>query len=314
MPSDNILTILIPGFKRPLDILFPNGKLPVCKRCKRIFKTRELCRERDGHTDIPWNTTYLCFIFDDSCLAKDSQGSTRIIDEDAMQCRITATLLDEAPDADLYHLKHKEITKPHTPICSLCKKKNYTRYHCREKQNHLHLPWVTFYIKLSTTPYERPDNSLPWPDNALLNNNSLWGNEYDMRHNLQAFKDNLYTVGKSHALLYIVQEDKYHLRVRRIQLYVPFSSPFIVNSNSSFALRFFIEITYTSGLDQVQLLRRTKELKTLLHLRALHTLLYITLQCSTTLPVIFGLLHPLTQPLTCHLITRKISPQITCRV
>ena len=246
MPSDNILTVLIPGFKRPLDILFPNGKLPVCKRCKRIFKTRELCRERDGHTDMPWNTTYLCFLFDDSCLGTDSAGITRIIDEDMMNCRFTATLLDDAPD--LFHLKHEEITRPHTPICSLCKKKNYTRYHCREKQQHLHLPWVTFYIKLTASPAcERPEGSMQLPDNVLMGNNSPWGNEYDMRNNCQAYKDNIYVVGKSRALLLIVAEDSYHLRVRTDQFFWSYISFCVTSTFTCFVLYSYTRAVAWSG-------------------------------------------------------------------
>jgi len=142
----NILTILIPGLKRPIDIEFPDGKLPVCQRCKKIYKTRELCRIRDGHNQIPWNTTYLCVSFDDSCLTHNSRGEICLVNEEMMQCRFEATLLDEPP----LPFRAKKIHEDdlYSPICTPCKEKNYTRHHCREKQQHSQLPWVTYYIML----------------------------------------------------------------------------------------------------------------------------------------------------------------------
>lgn len=70
----NTLVCTIPGIKNPVEIAFQSRKLPVCKKCKKIYKTRDLCRVRDQHTDLPWNTTYICFLVDDSCLVKNRNG------------------------------------------------------------------------------------------------------------------------------------------------------------------------------------------------------------------------------------------------
>ena len=42
-------------------------RLAVCHKCKKNYKTREMCRVRNGHTIEPWNTAYVCVTLDDSC-------------------------------------------------------------------------------------------------------------------------------------------------------------------------------------------------------------------------------------------------------
>lgn len=154
----NVLTVSIPGLKRPIDIEFPDGKLPVCQRCKKIYKTRELCRIRDRHNDIPWNTTYLCVSFDDSCLALNRMGELCLVDEERSQRRFTAQLLDEPP----LPLRHKMIHEEDkiSPICAHCKNKNYTKHHCRTKQEHTQLPWVTMYVMLSAIHHYDPTEQM----------------------------------------------------------------------------------------------------------------------------------------------------------
>ena len=146
---NNVLTILIPGLKRPIDIQFPDGKLPVCQRCKKVYKTRELCRIRDGHTSLPWNTTYLCVSFDDTCLSRNINGELCLVDEERQQCLYIAKYLKDPP----LPFRTKNIHEDgilDSPRCTNCKEKGYTRRHCRERQHHMQLPWVTTYVMLST--------------------------------------------------------------------------------------------------------------------------------------------------------------------
>lgn len=39
------------------------------------------------------------------------------------------------------------------PICYTCKQKNYTKTHCRKKQQHTFLPWSTVFVMLYAIPY-----------------------------------------------------------------------------------------------------------------------------------------------------------------
>jgi len=145
----NVMKYLIPGLKNIIEIPFPDSKLPVCKRCKKIYKTRELCRIRDGHTDVPWNVTYLCVTLDDSCFDRDSnKGDLRLVEEDSMQ--FVARSLPGPPMP--YCAKKGHLGGAKAPICMACKDKNYTRHHCRVKQKHQQLPWGTVYVLLSAIP------------------------------------------------------------------------------------------------------------------------------------------------------------------
>mmetsp|Transcript_16906 Transcript_16906/g.21391 ORF Transcript_16906/g.21391 Transcript_16906/m.21391 type:complete len:555 (-) Transcript_16906:177-1841(-) len=144
----NVLTYTVPGLKKPIDIPFPDRKLPVCKRCKKIYKTRELCRIRDGHTDIPWNTTYICITMDESCFTRNTTGDMRLKDEDAFQFNARSITGPPMP----YRSKVGTLGGTKAPICMACKDKNYTRHHCREKQQHQQLPWNTVYVMLSAAP------------------------------------------------------------------------------------------------------------------------------------------------------------------
>lgn len=149
----NILRYTIPGLTNPIDIPFPDRKLPVCKRCKKIYKTRELCRVRDGHTAVPWNTTYVCITLEDSCLKQNPSGDVTLVDEESNRF-IARTL--SGPTLPL-RAKRGHLNGTKTPICMACKDKNYTRHHCREKQQHLQLPWGTVYISLGAIPHNGPD-------------------------------------------------------------------------------------------------------------------------------------------------------------
>ena len=155
----NILKYTLPGLQNEIEIPFPDRKLPVCARCKKIYKSRDLCRIRDGHTDVAWNTTHLCVSLDDSCFAQTAKGELRLVDESTIKF-VASTLKGTIIP---YHTKKSDTLLPGTPICMACKQKNYTRNHCRGKQKHRQLPWGTVYVVLSAVPIstkesEKEDN------------------------------------------------------------------------------------------------------------------------------------------------------------
>lgn len=143
----NVLTCLIPGLKEIMDIPFPDRKLPVCEKCKKIYKTRRLCRERDGHTTFPWNKTYICFVLDDSCFTADDEGEEHLVTDDGPNpYKFIAKSEDCSPT--MYYARFEGRKDDQLdPICKPCKVKNYTKNHCRIKHRHNHLPWNTVYMK-----------------------------------------------------------------------------------------------------------------------------------------------------------------------
>ena len=64
----HICTVHPLGLPFPFDLPFPERRLPVCDKCKKNFKSRDLCRKRDGHKALPWQTTYVVVTLDDSAL------------------------------------------------------------------------------------------------------------------------------------------------------------------------------------------------------------------------------------------------------
>ena len=147
----NILKYRLPGLQKAIDIPFPDRKLPVCTRCKKIYKTRELCRVRDGHTAVPWNTTYICFSLDDSCFIRNARGEQCLVEEGPDKFQFFCRSISGPPMP--YCAKKGSLGgKKAPPICISCKDKNYTRHHCREKQGHLQLPWGTVYVMLYAAP------------------------------------------------------------------------------------------------------------------------------------------------------------------
>ena len=115
----NILKYTLPGLENEIEIPFPDKKLPVCARCKKIYKTRELCRVRDGHTDVAWNTTHLCFRLDDSCFAENEKGDICLVDESTMKFVASHTTGPVMP----YQTKKSDMLLSKTPICMACKQR-----------------------------------------------------------------------------------------------------------------------------------------------------------------------------------------------
>lgn len=122
----------------------------MCKKCKKIYKTRQLCRVRDGHTDLPWNTTYICFIVDESCTVNG-----RFVQQEGDRF-VAETIQEDVPP--LPYVADLSKLGPNPPICRMCKEKNYTRYHCRTNHCHKQLPWGTTYAVLKRI--ENGDGSL----------------------------------------------------------------------------------------------------------------------------------------------------------
>lgn len=134
----NTLICEVPGLSKPIEIAFNDSKLPVCSKCKKIYKTRKLCRVRDCHTDIPWNTTYICFKVDDSCLNEKGEFDCSSDDD------FDVELIKEEDVKTTYFAEYEKLGDT-AAICRPCKIKNYTKYHCRASNCHQNLPWTTFY-------------------------------------------------------------------------------------------------------------------------------------------------------------------------
>ena len=139
----NTLKFKIPGFEFPIYIPFTGRRLAVCERCKKNFKTRDYCRTRDCHVDLPWSQTYVCVSLDPSCTDRDG----KLLD---------GPFYARAVSPIAFHFDGDISNK--TPICAPCKDKNYTRKYCRHQKKHLQLPWSTVYVILSAGPENAEDS------------------------------------------------------------------------------------------------------------------------------------------------------------
>eukprot|EP00580_Thalassiosira_gravida_P002712 CAMPEP_0201620806 /NCGR_PEP_ID=MMETSP0492-20130828/45074_1 /ASSEMBLY_ACC=CAM_ASM_000837 /TAXON_ID=420259 /ORGANISM="Thalassiosira gravida, Strain GMp14c1" /LENGTH=399 /DNA_ID=CAMNT_0048090113 /DNA_START=231 /DNA_END=1427 /DNA_ORIENTATION=+ len=137
--SRHMCTVHPPGMPRAFDVPFPERRLPVCDRCKKNFKSRDLCRKRDGHKALPWQTTYIAVTITDGVLEKREDGEYIYID-----VPVTAEL-QETP---LMCLGPADGSMKLEPICKVCREKNYTRDYCRNTCKHTTPPWSTTYVKL----------------------------------------------------------------------------------------------------------------------------------------------------------------------
>jgi len=138
LQNGNKVTLKIPGFVSNLNIQFPPRRLPVCEKCKRHYKTRNLCRVKKMHTDLPWCKTYLCITMDDTCT--DDEGKIT-------PGPYVAKTVSWRP----YQFKPTVPMNCEYPMCADCKRKNYTGSYCRGRQHaHRYLPWDTVYVELSS--------------------------------------------------------------------------------------------------------------------------------------------------------------------
>lgn len=128
-------------------VKFPGSRLPVCDTCKRLFKTREICRLRHKHTTDPWTPVYICLTLDRSCT--DDGGN---IVNKPLVCRPAQPRTYCAP-ATFYNAQRSQLQPP---VCSTCKKANRAKKTCRGRYSHCQLPWSTVYIMLSTADSADP--------------------------------------------------------------------------------------------------------------------------------------------------------------
>ena len=138
----NILTFTPPGFPQALKVKFPDSRLAVCEKCKKNFKTRDVCRVRNNHNDAPWTTAYICITIDDTC----TDENNKFLDKP-----MTLRMVQWQPFAV------QRPFDPKTPVCASCKKTNRTRNFCRERHKHRHLPWCTVYVLMSAVDQTDPD-------------------------------------------------------------------------------------------------------------------------------------------------------------
>lgn len=142
----NTLFLDIPGFTSNLHVRFPDCRLPVCGRCKKNYKTRDMCRTQGEHTDLPWSTVFICITLDHTCT--DANNNLK-------KGTFTTRNMEWMP----YCFKNEVNAK--TLICAACKTKNYTRKQCRVKSRHRFLPWSTVYVMLSCDNREDPSRYGP---------------------------------------------------------------------------------------------------------------------------------------------------------
>ena len=149
--NGNVLQFNLPGVTHPLRVKFPDFRLPVCEKCKKNYKTRDMCRLRNGHTELPWSPVYICITLDNSC-----------IDENTGKLYTNVPFTVRANQWQPYCI-HKDKVATYfdakTPICATCKKKNYTRSFCRERHRHRSLPWSTVYVTLSVMEGMTPSDN-----------------------------------------------------------------------------------------------------------------------------------------------------------
>lgn len=125
-----------PGFTHNVFVPFPGRVLPVCARCKKNYKTREHCRNKEAHTARPWADTFMCISLDDTCLTAD--GKLR-----------AGEFVCNPSSNNAFCFEDGKSLLPKTPSCAQCKDKNYTRTYCRVNKKHRTLPWSTVYVTLT---------------------------------------------------------------------------------------------------------------------------------------------------------------------
>lgn len=148
----NVLTFTPPGFSHVLNVKFPDSRLAVCEKCKKNYKTRDMCRVRNSHSGPPWATAYMCMTLDDTCT--DPEG--KFIDKP-----LTVRMVQWQP----FCVKMPFAVS--TPVCSSCKKTNRTRAFCRERHKHRFLPWSTVYVMLSALDSTDPSTVVADPSKPL---------------------------------------------------------------------------------------------------------------------------------------------------
>jgi len=102
------LTFKLPALDKTLDVEFPSGRLPVCVRCKKNYKTKTICRSRDLHKHLPWTEVYICMTLDPTCT-------------DANNNYVDRPFVAQGVQKQIFCFKTDMDTK--LPICAACKRK-----------------------------------------------------------------------------------------------------------------------------------------------------------------------------------------------
>lgn len=161
LSDENLMSFTPPGFRHHIDVQFPRRRLPVCRGCKKISKTRDHCRARDCHSDIAWCETFVCITLDDSCTGPDG----KILDSPFEAKTV--------PPIDTVQLiGHVD---PKTPVCTSCRDRNYTRNYCRVQKKHQSLPWNTVHVITSLKQDSKRDQNAiesVFPSSKRRRNNS----------------------------------------------------------------------------------------------------------------------------------------------
>jgi len=126
--------------------------LPVCDKCKRHYKTRDICRIKHGHTDVPWTNTYICITIDKSCI--DNNGKYIIRNDHKLYVvnLPSPPQLDNNEKNSITTMSNKYVVNScldeKAPVCLNCKQSNRSRAYCRKKFRHRELPWNTLFVML----------------------------------------------------------------------------------------------------------------------------------------------------------------------
>jgi hypothetical protein len=137
--STQSCTVHLPYLPQPFDVPFPVRTLPVCLRCKKNYRSRELCRQRDEHKALPWQTVYVVVTLTDEVLEKGEDGKLSVANIPVVAELQGMPEMCRGP-ADGFMSKQ--------PICKICKEKNYTRDYCRITSKHTTPPYQAVYVKL----------------------------------------------------------------------------------------------------------------------------------------------------------------------
>lgn len=212
--STHICTVHPPGMPRAFDVPFPERRLPVCDRCKKNFKSRDLCRKRDGHKALPWQTTYIAVTITDSALEKGENGAFTYADIPAVA---------ELQETPLMCLGPADGSMKMEPICKVCREKNYTRDYCRNTCKHTTPPWSTTYVKLVVDKTPKDENKYKYPKKRKKNQEENADGkpklDIDSSHNVKEDNsDDLVEVHKSKTFLAAISSKKMTVRwCERIQ-------------------------------------------------------------------------------------------------
>eukprot|EP00956_Cyclotella_meneghiniana_P043898 scaffold293325_cov132-Cyclotella_meneghiniana.AAC.1 len=160
----HVITLHPRGMPRPFDIPFPMRRLPVCDKCKKNYKSRDLCRTRDNHKTLPWTTTYVVVTIDKSLLVEDTEDGRMFYNADMPAIGVMM-------DTPIMCLGPSDGSMKSEPICKVCREKNYTKDYCRNTCNHTTPPWSTTYVKLVPDTRSESERALGYGSSKSKNNN-----------------------------------------------------------------------------------------------------------------------------------------------